>query len=98
MPPTRGFNDTIRARMERDPAFREELLQEGAECLLSGDLDTGKDVLCRSPAMHPAELNGCHWVQRLSWNFLALAETQRLSPARSTRRTHTTRAVNGRAP
>ena len=31
--------------MQRDPAFREELLKEGIECLLSGDVDTGKAVL-----------------------------------------------------
>ncbi len=42
---TRDFKETIQARAERDPAFREELLKEGIECLLSGDLDTGKAVL-----------------------------------------------------
>ena len=42
---TRNFKETIQARIERDPAFREELLKEGVECLLSGDVDTGKAVL-----------------------------------------------------
>ncbi len=42
---TRDFKETIHARAERDPAFREELLREGIECLLSGDMDTGKAVL-----------------------------------------------------
>jgi hypothetical protein len=42
---TRDFKETIQARVERDPAFREELLKEGIECLLSGDVDTGKAVL-----------------------------------------------------
>lgn len=42
---TRDFKETIRARIERDPAFREELLKEGVDCLLSGDVDTGKAVL-----------------------------------------------------
>jgi len=42
---TRSFKETIQARMERDPTFREELLKEGVECLLSGDMDTGKAVL-----------------------------------------------------
>ena len=42
---TRSFKETIRARIERDPAFREELLKEGVECLLSGDVDAGKAVL-----------------------------------------------------
>lgn len=31
--------------MQRDPAFREALLQEGTQCLLSGDLETGEAVL-----------------------------------------------------
>jgi len=42
---TRDFKETIQARVERDSAFREELLREGVECLLSGDMDTGKAVL-----------------------------------------------------
>jgi hypothetical protein len=42
---TKDFKDTIRDRVARDPAFREELLKEGIECLLSGDVDTGKAVL-----------------------------------------------------
>ena len=45
MPLTRDFKETIQARIERDPAFREELLKEGIDCLLSGDMDTGKAVL-----------------------------------------------------
>ena len=42
---TKDFKDTIKNRVERDPAFREELLKEGIECLLAGDVDTGKAVL-----------------------------------------------------
>jgi len=42
---TRDFKETIQARVERDPAFREALLKEGVECLLAGDMDTGKAVL-----------------------------------------------------
>ena len=42
---TRDFKETIKARVERDPAFREELLREGVECLLYGDVDTGNAVL-----------------------------------------------------
>jgi len=45
MPLTRDFKETIRARIEKDPDFREELLKEGVECLLSGDIDTGKAIL-----------------------------------------------------
>ena len=42
---TRDFKETIKDRIERDPAFREELLKEGIECLLVGDMDTGKAIL-----------------------------------------------------
>lgn len=42
---TRDFKETIKNRIERDPAFREELLKEGVECLLVGDMDTGKAIL-----------------------------------------------------
>ena len=42
---TRDFKDTIKDRVARDPGFREELLKEGIECLLTGDVDTGKAVL-----------------------------------------------------
>ena len=45
MPLTRDFKETIQARIESDPVFREELFKEGIECLLSGDVDTGKAVL-----------------------------------------------------
>ena len=45
MPLTRDFKETVRARIERDPAFREELLKESVECLLAGDVDAGKAVL-----------------------------------------------------
>jgi DNA-binding phage protein len=30
---------------QSDPAFRDELLREGVECLLSGELETGKAIL-----------------------------------------------------
>ena len=42
---TRSFKETIQARIERDPDFREALLEEGVQCLLSGDVETGKSVL-----------------------------------------------------
>ena len=45
MPLTRDFKETVQNRAERDPAFREGLLKEGVECLLAGDVDTGKIVL-----------------------------------------------------
>jgi len=36
---------TVQARAQRDPAFRKALLQEGVECLLADDIETGKAVL-----------------------------------------------------
>ena len=42
---TRDFKETVKDRVQRDPAFREELLKEGIECLLTGDVDTGKAIL-----------------------------------------------------
>jgi DNA-binding phage protein len=42
---TRDFKVTVRARVQRDPAFRRELLREGVESFLSGDVETGKRVL-----------------------------------------------------
>jgi DNA-binding phage protein len=45
MPLTRDFKQTVRARVERDPKFRRELLREGVEAMLSGDVATGKTIL-----------------------------------------------------
>lgn len=42
---THSFKKTIIARIERDEEFRTALLREGVNCLLSGDVDTGKSVL-----------------------------------------------------
>jgi hypothetical protein len=42
---TLDFKKTVKDRVERDPAFREELLKEGIDCLLTGDIDTGKTIL-----------------------------------------------------
>jgi DNA-binding phage protein len=45
MPLTRDFRTTVRARVQRDPAFRKELLREGVESFLAGDVETGKRIL-----------------------------------------------------
>jgi hypothetical protein len=45
MPLTREFKQTVKARAERDPAFREALLIEAVEQLLAGELADGKAVL-----------------------------------------------------
>jgi DNA-binding phage protein len=42
---TRHFKETVQARALRDSAFREGMLRESIECMLSGDLKTGKALL-----------------------------------------------------
>lgn len=45
MPLTRSFKETVMARVERDPAFREALLAEAVDRFLAGEIETGKAVL-----------------------------------------------------
>lgn len=45
MPLTHDFKETVLARAQRDPDFRQALLREAVECVLNGDLATGKAVL-----------------------------------------------------
>ncbi len=45
MPLTHDFKETIRARAQREPKFRQALLREAVESYLNGDLETGKAVL-----------------------------------------------------
>lgn len=42
---TRAFKDTVCARIERDPAFRDALLTEALKTILDGDLATGQTIL-----------------------------------------------------
>lgn len=42
---TRNFEETVKARVERDPAFRAALLTEVIERFLAGEVDTGKALL-----------------------------------------------------
>jgi hypothetical protein len=42
---TRDFMKTVKVRADRDPQFRRELLREGVETFLSGDVETGKTIL-----------------------------------------------------
>ena len=42
---TREFKESVQARMRKDRNYRQALLREGVECLLAGDLDTGKAIL-----------------------------------------------------
>jgi len=45
MPLTRDFKETVRARVQRDSAFRRELLREAMESFLTGDVEAGKAIL-----------------------------------------------------
>lgn len=45
MPLTRSFKQTVMARAQADPAFREALLKEGVDAMIGGDTDTGRAVL-----------------------------------------------------
>ncbi len=42
---TKDFKETVRLRLQREPAFRKALLKEAIESFISGDVDTGKAVL-----------------------------------------------------
>ena len=42
---TRDFKVTVRERLQRDPSFREALLEEAVDCFLAGDVETGKSPL-----------------------------------------------------
>jgi hypothetical protein len=42
---TRDFKATVQKRIQKEPRFRRELLREGVQCLLTGDLETGKSIL-----------------------------------------------------
>jgi DNA-binding phage protein len=42
---TKDFKETVQKRALRDPDFRLGLLEESIDCLLSGELDTGKTLL-----------------------------------------------------
>ena len=42
---TCDFKETVKARVQRDPAFRKELIKEAIRCIHAGDVDTGKAVM-----------------------------------------------------
>ncbi len=42
---TRDFKETIKARVERDPGFRQALLARAAQAMLAGETDVGKTML-----------------------------------------------------
>ena len=42
---TRDFRDTIRARANRDTAFRRALLEEAVDLMLAGDVEAGRSTI-----------------------------------------------------
>jgi len=42
---TRNFRDTVRARADREPAFRKALFQEAVQALLQGEIEEGRAAL-----------------------------------------------------
>ena len=42
---SRSFKETVQARAQSDAKFRNSLLLEAIECMLSGDVETGKAIL-----------------------------------------------------
>ncbi|TDJ51413.1 MAG: transcriptional regulator [Nitrospina sp.] len=42
---TKDFKETIQSRVQEDPKFREALFKESVQCLLAGDMETGKSLL-----------------------------------------------------
>jgi DNA-binding phage protein len=42
---TRNFKATVKARAQRDAAFREALIRESVECLIGGNMEVGKAML-----------------------------------------------------
>ena len=42
---TRNFKETVQARALKDKKFREGILRESIECMLSGDIKTGKALI-----------------------------------------------------
>jgi len=42
---TRDFKETIRARVERDPAFWQALINEAILALQDGDIETARSIL-----------------------------------------------------
>lgn len=50
---TKSFNETVKARADRDPAFRCALVAEAVNCLVEGDVATMKTILRDSLASCP---------------------------------------------
>jgi DNA-binding phage protein len=42
---TRSFKELVQRHVAEDPSFAAALLREGIDCMLAGDVDTGKAIL-----------------------------------------------------
>jgi len=42
---SKDFVETVKKRAQQDPRYRRALLREAIECLLAGEIDTGKAIL-----------------------------------------------------
>ncbi|WP_312030672.1 hypothetical protein [Methylosinus sp. H3A] len=42
---TKSFKELVQRRVADDPAFAENLLREGIDTMLGGDVETGKSIL-----------------------------------------------------
>lgn len=42
---TRSFKELVQEHVASDSAFAEALLREGVECMLAGEIETGKSIL-----------------------------------------------------
>ncbi|WP_036288279.1 hypothetical protein [Methylosinus sp. PW1] len=42
---TKSFKELVQRRVADDPVFAENLLREGIDTMLSGDMETGKSIL-----------------------------------------------------
>jgi hypothetical protein len=45
MPLGKEFKETVKAQLQESKGFRRAYLREGLNCLVSGDVETGKSVL-----------------------------------------------------
>jgi len=42
---SKGFNETVKHKLQQRESFRRALLREAVRCMIAGDLETGKSVL-----------------------------------------------------
>jgi DNA-binding phage protein len=45
MPLTKDFNETVREHLQKSAGFRRAYLKEAIDCMITGDVETGKSLL-----------------------------------------------------